>query len=151
MIFQMLESFNIIDNTEKIDVFTQRLEFLGKLATSLPQNADKNKCIEVALQSYAHKYPDKPVSPTIRLILHQTQIATSPKFRDEATTAFYLRVCTRLKSEIRALKTPAAKQRRAQQAHELANIVIERLTSLEKQNYIDCINRELNDVSNAAS
>lgn len=150
MIFQMLESFDIIDNTVKFDVFTQRLEFLGKLATGLPQTADKNKCIEVALHSYVHKYPDKPVSPTIRLILDQPQIATSPKFRDEATTAFYLRVCTRLKSEIRDLKTPAAKQRRVQQAHELANIVIKRLSSLEKQNYIDCIISKFNDVSNAA-
>lgn len=148
MMLQMLESFNIIDSTLKFDIFTQRLDFLGELATTLPSNIDKHKCIEVAIHSYTHKYPDKSISPTIRLILDKPDIATSAKFRDEATTAFYLRTCDRLKSEIRSLKTLTAKQRRVQQAHELANIVIGRLASLEKQNYIEYISNELNVLSN---
>ena len=37
MMFQMLESFNIIENTTKFDVFTRRLDFLGTLANTMPK------------------------------------------------------------------------------------------------------------------
>lgn len=135
--FQMLESFQIIDSTVKLEVFTQRLDFLRQLASSLPTKADNNQCIDIALQTYTHKYFDKPVSPTIRLILKQPQIASSSKFRDEALTAFYMRYCYKLKNEIEKLKTSAAKQRRITQAAELADIVRERLCSPDRQKYID--------------
>ena len=94
MMFQMLETFHLIDSTVKLDVFTRRLDFLGELARSLPKNADKNKCIDAALHSYSQKYPAVHISPTVRLILNQPDIATSLKFRDEAYTAFYLRSCS---------------------------------------------------------
>lgn len=145
--FQMLESFNIIDSTTKLDIFTQRLDFLGKLASSLPANANHNRCIDTAIQAYSHKYPSKPISPTIRLILNQPQIAISPKFRDEAATAFYLRTCNQLKAEIKTLKTTSARQRRVIKASELADIIVDRLTSNERQKYVDCILAELTSIS----
>ena len=147
MMFQMLESFYLIDTTVKIDVFTKRLDFLGRLASTLPANADKGKCIDSALQVYAHKYYDRPISPTIRQILTQPQIATSQKFRDEAATAFFLRTCNKLKTEIQALKTANAKQRRVIQAKELADTIIDRLTSDNRQKYIDCIRDEFSQLS----
>ena len=67
--FQMLETFHLIDSTVKLDVFTQRLDFLDELARSLPKNANKNKCIDAALHSYSQKYPAVHISPTVRLIL----------------------------------------------------------------------------------
>lgn len=143
MMFKMLESFQIIDSTVKLDIFTQRLDFLGQLASTLPAKADKSKCIEMALKTYANKYYDKPISPTIRLILNQPQIATSYKFRDEAATAFFLRACDKLKTDIRNLKTEAARQRRVLQASELADNIEDRLMSEELQKYIDCIHDEL--------
>ena len=146
MMFQMLESFHIIDNTVKYEVFSQRLDFIGKLASTLPVNADKNKCIDTALKAYAHKYSDRAISPTIRLILNQPQIATSPKFRDEAATAFFLRTCNKLKSEIKTLKTANARQRRVVQASDLADIIIDKLTSIDRQKYIDCIRDEFSSV-----
>lgn len=151
MMFQMLESFYIIDSTTKIDIFTQRLDFLGKLASTLPTNADKNKCIDTAIQAYARKYYDKPISPTIKLILNQPQIASSLKFRDEAATAFYLRACDKLKAEIKTLKTANARQRRVTQASDLSSIIIDRLSSSERQKYIDCIREELVHVTDMAS
>lgn len=139
MMFQMLESFHIIDSTIKLNTFEQRLDLLGRLAKTLPANADANKCIDTALQLYARKYSGRPISPTIRLILNDPQIASSPKFRDEAATAFYLRTCSGLKSEIEQLKTAAAKKRRIQQAAELSDIIKERLYSAEKARYINAI------------
>lgn len=139
IMFQLLESFHVIDTTVKLDIFTQRLDFIGKLAATLPTNVDNNKCIDVAIQSYSRKYANIPISPTSRLILNQPQIAYSPKFRDEAITAFYMRHCNRLKSEISKLKTNAAKQRRITQAAELADIVKVRLYSPDKQKYSDAI------------
>lgn len=151
MMFKMLESFQIIDSTVKLDIFTQRLDFLGQLASTLPAKADKSKCIEMALKTYVNKYYDKPISPTIRLILNQPQIATSPKFRDEAATAFFLRACNKLKAEIKTLKTATAKQRRVAQAVELADVVVNRLISDERQKYTDCIHDELTSVSDLAA
>lgn len=151
MMFQMLESFHIIDSTIQLEVFTQRLDFIGQLASALPANADKSKCVDMALQIYTHKYSNRPVSPTIRQIFNQPQIATSTKFRDEATTAFFLRTCNKLKTEIMALKTANSKQRRLVQGKELADIIIERLSSDERQKYIDCIYSELTLLSNLAS
>lgn len=147
MMFQILESFNIVDSTVKLDVFTQRLDFLRQLANGIPTNTNKKKCAEAALQSYVKKYPNVPISPTARLILEQPQIAASAKFRDEAATAFFLRTCYKLKSEIATLKTKTAKQQRIEQARDLAVIIADRLTSLEKQKYIDCIHNELAIVS----
>lgn len=143
MMFQMLESFHLIDTTINLDIFTKRLDFLGELANALPTNADKNKCIDTAIQAYSHKYPDRFISPTIRLILNQPQIATAAKFRDEAATAFFLRSCSKLETEIKTLKTSNAKRRRITQAHELADIIVDRICSDERQKYIDCINSEL--------
>lgn len=143
MMLQMLESFHIIDSTIKLDVFSQRLDFLGQLASTLPPKADKDKCIKMALKSYGGKYPGNSVSPTIRIILNQPQIATSYKFRDEAATAFFLRACDKLKTDIRNLKTEAARQRRVLQASELADNIEDRLMSEELQKYIDCIHDEL--------
>lgn len=149
--FQMLETFHLIDSTVKLDVFTHRIDFLGELARSLPKNADKNKCIDTALHTYSQKYPAVHISPTIRLILNQPDIATSLKFRDEAYTAFYLRSCSKLKDEINTLKTATAKQRRVKQAKELAEVVLERLKSSEQSKYAECINNELTAVSNMTS
>ncbi|MBD5584886.1 MAG: hypothetical protein HDQ88_07380 [Clostridia bacterium] len=149
--FQMLETFHLIDSTVKLDVFTKRLDFLGKLARSLPKNADKNKCIDTALHTYSQKYPAVHISPTVRLILNQPDIATSLKFRDEAYTAFYLRSCRKLKDEINTLKTATAKQRRVKQATDLADLVLERLKSTEQPRYAECINNELAAVSNMVS
>lgn len=151
MMFQMLESFHIIDTTENQDVFTKRLDFIGKLACTLPTNANKQKCIENAITAYNHKYPAIPISPTIRIILKNPEVATSAKFRDEATTAFYLRTCHKLKSEIVTLKTRAAKQRRINQASGLAEILIGQMTSPEKQKYIDCILNELATISSLST
>lgn len=151
MMFQMLESFYLVDTTVKLDIFTKRLDFLGKLASTLPANADKSKCIDTALQVYAQKYYDRPISPTIRLILNKPQIATSTKFRDEAATAFFLRTCYKLETEIKTLKTSNAKQRRVTQAHELADIIVDRLHSDERQKYIDCIHGELARLSGSTS
>lgn len=39
MMFQMLESFHIIDTTVNLDIFTQRLDLLSQLASTLPANA----------------------------------------------------------------------------------------------------------------
>ncbi len=139
IMFQMLETFHIIDTTIKLDVFTQRLEFIGQLATNIPANADKNKCIDAAIQAYSRRYINLPISPTSRLILNQPQIAYSPKFRDEAITAFYMRYCYKLRNEIATLKTNAAKQRRKTQAAELADIVKAQLYSLDKQKYSDAV------------
>lgn len=147
MMFQMLESFDIVNSTSKLDIFTQRLDFLGELANTLPVNTNNNKCINTAVQIYTHKYPNRSISPTIKLILNQPQIATSPKFRDEAATAFYLRTCNQLKAEIRTLETTNAKQRRVIKAFELADIIVDRLTSNERQKYVDCIRDELTSVS----
>ena len=149
--FQMLETFHLIDSTVKLDVFTQRLDFLGKLALSLPKNADKNKCIDTALHTYSQKYPAIHISPTVRLILNQPDIVTSLKFRDEAYTAFYLRSCSNLKDEINTLKTATAKQRRVKQAKELADVVLERLKSTAQSKYAECINNELASVTNMVS
>lgn len=146
MMFQMLESFDIVDSTTKLDTFTQRLDFLGELASTIPANANK-KCIDSAIQAYSLKYSSRPISPTIRLILNQPQIATSPKFRDEVATAFYLRTCNQLKTEIKTLKTTNARQRRVVTASELADIIIGRLTSNERQKYVECIRDELANVS----
>lgn len=151
MMFQMLETFHIIDSTVKVDVFTQRLEFLRELARNLPEKADKNKCIENALNAYSRKYPAVPISPTIRLILNQPQIASSLKFRDEAYTAFYLRSCAKLKDEINTLKTAAAKQRRIKQAKDLADVVLDNLKSTEQYRYAECINNELTSVADMVS
>lgn len=74
MFFQMLESFHIIDTTVKFNTFEQRLDFIGKLANTLPANVDKNKCIDTALQLYSQKYSDNPISPTIKAILNNPQI-----------------------------------------------------------------------------
>lgn len=145
---QMLESFQIIDSTVKLNIFTQRLDFLGRLASSLPAKADKDKCINVALTTYANKYAGRPISPTIRMILNQPQIATSPKFRDEAATAFFLRSCDKFKTDITNLKTAAAQLRRVEQAAELSYIIKDRLISDEIQKYIDCIQQELANVTN---
>ena len=147
MMFQMLESFHIIDSTVKFNIFEQRLDFIGKLANTLPTNVDKNKCIATALQLYSQKYSDKPISPTIRTILNNPQIASSPKFRDEATTAFYLRYCYRLNLEIEQLKTTAAKRRRIQQAAELSEIIKERLCSAEKAKYVNAINESYENLT----
>lgn len=147
MMLQMLESFQIIDSTVKLDIFTHRLDLLGRLASSLPVKADKNKSIAMALKAYASKYHDKPISPTIRLILNQPQIATSPKFRDEVATAFFLRFCNKLKTEIKTLKTSNAKLRRVAQATELADIIGSCLMSDERQKYADRIHEELTSVS----
>ncbi|MBD5301628.1 MAG: hypothetical protein HDS16_01300 [Bacteroides sp.] len=149
--FQMLESFHIIDSTVKLDVFIRRLDFLGELARNLPKNADTGKCIEAALHAYSQKYPAVHISPTIRLILSQPNIATSLKFRDEAYIAFYLRSCSKLKDEINTLKTATAKQRRVKQAKELADVVLARLKSTEQSKYAECINNELASVSNMVS
>lgn len=105
----------------------------------------------MALQAYAHKYSGIPISPTIRQIFNQPQIATSTKFRDEAATAFFLRTCNKLGSEIKGLKTSNAKQRRIIQANELAEIIINRLASDERQKYIDCIHNELSNLSELCS
>lgn len=148
---QMLESFYIIDNTVKFDVFTRRLGFIGQLANGIPKNANQKKCAEVALQTYARKYPNVSTSPTLRLILDQPQIANSAKFRDEAATAFYLRTCSQLKIEIATLKTRAAKLRRVEQSHMLANYIIDGLASVDRQKYIDCIHNECTVVSEIAS
>lgn len=146
--FQMLESFHVIDNTIKLDIFTQRPNFIGELASALPPvDADKDKYIDMALQVYTHKYSDRTISSTIRLILSQPQIATSPKFRDEAATSFFLRTCNKLKAETKTLKTTSAKQRRVTQATELSDTIVDRLTSNERQKYIDCIRRELASMS----
>lgn len=147
MMFQMLESFHIIDTTVKFNIFEQRLDFIGKLANTLPTNVDKNKCIDTALQLYSQKHSDKPISPTIRTILNNPQIASSPKFRDEATTAFYLRSCSRLKLDIEQLKTAAAKGRRIQQAAELSEIIKKRLCSVEKDKYINTINESYENLT----
>lgn len=148
MMIQMLETFHIINSTVKLDVFTKRLDFLAKLAVGLPKNADLNKCTEVALQSYSHKYPSNPISPTARLILNQPDIATSLKFRDEAYTAFYLRSCAKLKDEINTLKTTTAKQRRIEKAKDLAEVVLSGLKSTDRIKYAEYINNELASVSN---
>lgn len=148
--FQMLESFNVIDSTVKLDIFTQRLNFLGELASSLPVKAEKDKCIKMALTAYANKYPGRLISPTIRMILKGPQIATSPKFRDEAATAFFLRSCDKLKTEIKNLKTATAKLRRVEQAKELSYIIEDRLVSDDIQKYIDRIHEELVIVANLA-
>lgn len=148
VIFQMLESFHIIDSTVKLDVFSQRLDFLGKLACSLPKNIDIKNCVDTTLNSYSKKYPNIPISPTIRLIINQPHIATSLKFRDEAYTAFYLRSCAKLKDEIGTLKTASAKQRRVKQAKDLADVVLGCLKSTNKSQYAECINNELTSVSN---
>lgn len=142
MMFQMLESFHIIDSTTKFEVFAQRLDFIGQLASTLPPNADKCKCADMALQEYSDKH-HRPISPTIRQIFNQPQIAISAKFRDEAATAFYLRICDQLKAEIKTLKTTNARQRRVIKASEIADIIVDRLTSNERQKYIDCIRNEL--------
>lgn len=151
MMFQMLESFSIIENTTKFDVFTRRLDFLGTLANTMPKISDKKKCIDSVLFSYSRKYPAVSVSPTIIAILNQPQIAISEKFRDEAATAFFLRACYKLKNDIRTLKTMAAKQRRYIQAAELADVIIDRLKSNVRQRYIDCINNELSNILNLIS
>lgn len=147
MMFQMLESFHLIDSTVKFDVFTRRLDLLAKLANTLPKNADQKKCIELALQAYRHKYPTVPTSPTIRRILDQPEIATSSKFRDEAYTAFYMRLCAKLKDEINTLKTAAAKQRRIKQANDIAEIILERLASSDRLQYAEYINNEFISLS----
>ena len=148
IILQILESFDIIDSTTKLDTFTQRLDFLGELANTLPATANYNKCTDAAIQAYTHKYSSRPVSPTIKLILNQPQIAVSPKFRDEAATAFFLRSCSNLENEIRTLKTVNARQRRVIQAEKLAETIIDRLKSNDRQKYIDCIRDELSRLSN---
>lgn len=150
MMFQMLESFHIIDTTVNLDIFTQRLDLLGQLASKLPAHANKNKCADMALQAYSNKY-NRPISPTIRQIFNQPQIATSIKFRDEAATAFFLRSCNKLETEIKTLKTSNAKQRRITQANELADIIVDRLYSDERQKYIDCIRGELARLSGSTS
>lgn len=147
IMFQMLETFYIIDTTVKLDIFTQRLDFIGKLAATLPANINKNKCISAAIQSYSFKYANRPISPTSHLILNQPQIAYSPKFKDEAITAFYMRHCDKLKSEIAKLKTIAAKQRRITQAAELADIIKARLYSPDKQKYSDAIDDTLDKLT----
>lgn len=149
--FQMLESFHIIDTTVKLDVFIQRLDFLRELARNLPKNANTSKCIEEALHVYSQKYPAVHISPTIRHILNQPDIAASLKFRDEAYTAFYLRSCAKLKDEINTLKMATAKQRRVKQAEDLANLVLEHLQSTDQLKYAECINNELTSVSNMVS
>ena len=105
---------------------------------------------DMALRAYSDKY-NRPISPTIRQILNQPQIATSTKFRDEAATAFFLRSCNKLETEIKTLKTSNARQRRVTQAHELADIIVDRLYSDEQQKYIDCIHSELARLSGSTS
>ena len=150
MMFQMLESFHIIDTTVNLDIFTQRLDLLSQLASTLPANAGKSKSADMALRAYSDKY-NRPISPTSRQILNQPQIATSTKFRDEAATAFFLRSCNKLETEIKTLKTSNARQRRVTQAHELADIIVDRLYSDEQQKYIDCIHGELARLSGSTS
>lgn len=137
--FQMLESFKIIDSTVKLDIFTQRLNLLRDLAKDMPKNENLKQYAGVALKTYARKYPQVFITETYRQILEQPQLACSDKFRDEAATAFYIRTCNRLKEDIATLKTTAAKQRRVNQAEEWAELVTEMLRSYNKQQYADTI------------
>ena len=66
-------------------------------------------------------------------------------------TAFFLRSCNKLETEIKTLKTSNARQRRVTQAHELADIIVDRLYSDEQQKYIDCIHGELARLSGSTS
>lgn len=149
--FQMLESFKIIDSTVKLDIFTQRLDFLRKLAISLPQNEDLKHFADISLNAYTRKYPKVSITPTFRLIIQQPQVACSSKFRDEAATAFYMRVCGKLKEDISTLKTKAAKQRRIKQAEELAETIIDTLCSTEKARYVEAIRETCAGVSPLSS
>ena len=145
--FQMLESFEIINNTVNPKIFTQRLNLLGEIARSLPEYKQSSACAKPALQIYTNKYPNVNVTSTHRLIIEQPSVAYSPKFRDEATTAFYIRTCHNLKIEISTLKSIAAKQRRIIKASELAELIIPMLTSPDKQRYIDVIHSTCAEVS----
>lgn len=137
--FQMLESFKIIDTTVKLDVFTQRLNFLYKLAKEMPQSNNLKLFADITLKNYASKYPKVFITPTYRQIVEQPQIVCSDKFRDEAATAFYMRTCENLKETILTLKTSAAKQRRIKQAEEWAEIITDMLCSYDKQRYAETI------------
>lgn len=140
IMFQMLESFNIIDNTVKYEVFSQRLDFLGTLAHNIPNKTNNLECAKIALQKYSKKYSNVTCTFTYNQILGNPSITYSDKFRDEAATAFYMRSCDKLKTEIESLKTKAAKQRRIKQAEELSDMIKERLCSSDKQKYINAIN-----------
>lgn len=147
--FQMLESFKIVDSTVKLEIFTQRLEMLCNLAQSLPTNTNLTQLAESTLKTYARKYPNVYITPTYRLILQQPQTVCSSKFLDEAATAFYMRFCSKLKEGMSVLKTQVAKQRRITQAKECAEKVIIMLTSHDKQKYIDAINGACSDLSSS--
>ena len=58
------------------------------------------------------------------------------------------RSCSNLENEIRTLKTVNARQRRVIQAEKLAETIIDRLKSTDRQKYIDCIRDELSRLSN---
>lgn len=145
--FQMLESFKIIDSTIKLDTFTQRLNLLRDLAKDIPQNENIQHFSDLALKTYARKYPKEFITQTYRQILVQPQIACSDKFRDEAATAFYIRHCEKLKEDISTLKTTAAKQRRIKQAEELSEKIIDMLSSYDKQRYTETISETYTSVS----
>lgn len=137
--FQLLESFKIIDSTVKLDIFTQRLNFMYKLAKEMPQSGNLKHFADIALRTYTRKYPKVFITPTYRQIVTQPQIVCSDKFRDEAATAFYLRACENLKESISTLKTTAAKQRRIKQAEEWAETITDMLRSYDKQRYAETI------------
>ncbi|WP_305156683.1 hypothetical protein [uncultured Muribaculum sp.] len=137
--FQMLESFKIIDNTIKLDIFTQRLDFLCKLAKEIPPSDNLKHFADITLRNYTRKYPKIFITPTYRQIIERPQIVCSDKFRDEAATAFYMRACENLKENISTLKTTAAKQRRIKQAEEWAEMITDMLRSYDKPRYTETI------------
>lgn len=145
--FQMLESFKIIDSTVKLDIFTQRLDFLYQLAKEIPQSDNLKHFADITLRNYTRKYPKVFITPTYRQIIEQPQIVCSDKFRDEAATAFYLRTCENLKENISTLKTTAAKQRRIKQAGEWAEIITGMLRSYDKPRYAETIREMCTSVS----
>ena len=150
-LYQMLESFAIIDNTVNFKTLYERIKFISELAQNLPKNVDLKICASFAMSEYKKNYPKQMISPTYYLLMKQPYIAYHDVFQDEAYTAFYLRSCEKFKEEIHTLKTSAAKQRRMTNALELSEKIINKLISMNKQKYIDCINQACADVAASIS
>ncbi len=113
--FQLLESFYILSNTIKLDVFLRRIEFINKLYPQYIKYKDVNlynSQINIGINYYETKYPNRIIIDEHLDLLFNPSFDKIGYFYSNSLKSSFSRFVEKQKKEIDNLKTLKAKEKR---------------------------------------
>lgn len=144
---QILETIDIIENTEHLDILTSRIEFLSDLLRRYLYargRINHNDVIQKGVELYKHLYYNRVITDTQIKILKDPTCIGNEYYSNNVIRCF-MKYSNTMQEQIDSLKTEKAKERRKEKISNTARLSIQELIKYHQSDKIELINNRLKD------